>query len=122
MPLDGSNGPVYALFGDLIYPQCAHLLKGFVDPAPNSLQAAFNRMMSASRICVEWGFNQIVQQWAFLNFWYSMRILLEPVAQYYINAAFLCNLRNCFYGNETATYFNISHPLNLEEYLALVVA
>ena len=60
MPLDGSNGPVYALYSDLIYPQCTHLLKGFVDPAPNSRQATFNHVMLASRVCVEWGFNQIV--------------------------------------------------------------
>jgi DDE superfamily endonuclease len=121
MPLDASNGPVYALFSDLIYPECPHLLKGFVHPPPNSPQAVFNRMMSASRVCVEWGFNEIVQQWSFLNFRSSMRIFLEPIAQYYINAAFLCNLRNCFYGSETATYFDIARPLSLEEYLALVV-
>jgi hypothetical protein len=77
--------------------------------------------MPASRVCVKWGFNQIVQQWTFLNFRYSMRIFLEPIAQYYINAAFLCNLQTCFYGNETVTYFDIARPLNLEEYLALVV-
>ena len=43
MPADGSNGPVYALYGDLAYPQSIWLFGGYVNPAPGSLQRAFNR-------------------------------------------------------------------------------
>jgi hypothetical protein len=45
MPANESNGPVYALYGDLAYPQSIWRLGGFVNPAPNSPQALFNQRM-----------------------------------------------------------------------------
>ena len=48
-----------------------------------------------------------------------MKIFQCPVAQYYINAAFLSNLRNCLLGNKTQQYFN-AKQLTIDEYLALV--
>ena len=41
-----------------------------------------------------------------------MKIFQYPVAQYYINVAFLSNIQNCLLGNRTQQYFN--------EYLGLV--
>jgi hypothetical protein len=45
-------------------------------------------------------------------------------AKYYVIAAFLCNVRNCFYSNQTATYFGCSlengTKMSLDKYLSLV--
>jgi hypothetical protein len=119
MPADLSNGRVYSLYGDLAYPQSIWLFGGYLDPPRYSERAFFNRMMSTARIAVEWGFGQIIANWSFLDFKVSMKVFKEPIAQYYINAAFLCNLRNCYYGNQTSDYFE-AKPLNLQEYLALI--
>jgi hypothetical protein len=119
MPVDQSNGPVYGLYGDLAYPQSIWLFGGFLDPPRDSPRAVFNKMMSKARIAVEWGFGQIIANWSFLDFKVSMKVFKQPVAQYYINAAFLCNLRNCLYGNQTSVYF-IAKPLSVQEYLALI--
>jgi hypothetical protein len=53
-----------------------------------------------------------------------MKIFKFPVAKYYVVAAFLCNICNCFYSNQTATYFGCSvengSKMLLEQYLSLV--
>jgi hypothetical protein len=48
-----------------------------------------------------------------------MRIFKVPVGQYYLNAAFLANLRTCCMGNITSNYFELE-PLSVAEYLALI--
>lgn len=116
MPL---GGHVLALYGDLAYPECPWLYKGFVNPEPGTWQANFNGILASVRIAVEWGFNLVVQLWNFIDFQSSMRVFKVPVAQYYMNAAFLTNLRSCCMGNKTSHYFNIAPP-TLQEYLDLV--
>jgi len=81
MPPDGSNGTVFALFGNMAYPACPHLLKGFVNPKQGSTQAEFNSRMSSSRIAVEWGFAHLTQQWTYVNFQASMKIYKELIGQ-----------------------------------------
>jgi hypothetical protein len=75
------------------------------------------------RICVEWGFKEITQQWTFLDF-KQKKIFKFPVAKYYIVGAFLLNIRNCFYDNQTALYFKCNQQngtkMSLDEYLGLV--
>ena len=48
-----------------------------------------------------------------------MKIFECPVAQYYIIAAFLCNLHNCLVGSKTQSYFN-AQQLTIDEYLGLL--
>ena len=48
-----------------------------------------------------------------------MKVFQCPVAQYYINVAFLSNIRNCLLGNKTQQYFN-AQQLTIDEYLGLV--
>jgi hypothetical protein len=119
MPADLSNGRVYALYGDLAYPQSIWLFGGYVNPEPNSPRAQFNKLMSKARIAVEWGFAQIILQWSHVDFRASMKIFQEPIAQQYLNCAFLCNIRCCFYGNQTSNYFG-GKPFSVEEYLGLI--
>jgi hypothetical protein len=53
-----------------------------------------------------------------------MKIFIFPVAKYNIIGAFLVNIQNCFYSNQTASYFNCSEEngkkLSIDEYLNLV--
>jgi hypothetical protein len=93
-------------------------MKGFVNPAKGTPERLFNTVLSCVRIAVEWGFKTILQQWKFLDFQQSAMILKMPMGQYYINAAFLTNLRNCLYGGQVSEYF-ACNPLSLEQYLAL---
>ena len=45
-----------------------------------------------------------------------MKIFKCPVVQYYVNAAFLSNLRNCLLGSKTQQYFGATQ-LTIDEYL-----
>ena len=120
MPDDNSNGPIFSLYGDLAYLQSSYLLGGFRNVVNGTDEANFNRLMSSSRITVEWGYCKIIEQRKFLDFCQAMRIFQSPVVQYYINAPFLSNLCKCMIGNKTRNYFN-AHQMTTEEYLALVL-
>lgn len=121
MPADGSLGPVYSLFGDPAYPQSLHIFGGFRHTIPGTVEARWNTLMSQVRQVVEWGFKEIVAQWAFVDHRPRMRIFKSPVGKYYVVATFLTNLRNCCYGGQIATYFETT-PLSIEDYLSLVDA
>ena len=83
-------------------------------------EALYNRLLSSVRITVEWGFGELVDQWKFIHFKQAMKIFKCPVAQYYVNAAFLSNLSNCLLGSRTQQYFGATQ-LTIEEYLLLGV-
>ena len=118
MPHDGDL-TIYTLYGDLAYAQSMYLIGGFHNADVGTDEALYNRIMSSVRITVEWGFGAIIEQWKFLDFQQSMKIFESPVAQYYIIAAFLCNLCNCLVGSKTQSYFN-AQQLTIDEYLGLV--
>ena len=111
---------IYSLYGDLAYPQSVYLLGGFRNVEGGSDEASYNRLLSSVRITVEWGFGELVDQWKFLDFKQAMKIFKCPVAQYYINAAFLSNLRNCLLGSRMQQYFGATQ-LTIDEYLLLCV-
>ena len=109
----------YSLYGDPAYPQTALLFGGFRNPPEGSEMAAFNTALSKVRESVEWGFSCINRTWPFLTQKSAMKLFKIPVARYYILGAFLCNLRNCFYSNQVAIYFNLK-PVLIAEYLSLI--
>ena len=76
----------------------------------------FNTQMSKVRVCVEWGFGKICQNFAFLDFKKNQKVLLHPHAKYYALAAILTNCHTCLYGSLTSSYFELSPPL-LETYM-----
>ena len=102
MPANG-NGMVYAMYGDLAYVQSIYLLSGFHKPPTGSDEALFNRQMSSIQITVEWGFRDMVDKWKFLDFHSAMKIFEMPVAEFYMNGAFLSNICNCLYRNNNNT-------------------
>jgi hypothetical protein len=118
---DNNDDPVYSLYADPAYPQSAYVFGGFRNPAQGSREALWNSNMSSVRESVEWGFSHINKYWAFLNFHAALKVFQSPVAKYYIVATFLCNLRTCYYGNQTMSFFECaSDSLTIDEYLALI--
>ncbi len=115
----GATHIVYSLYGDPAYPQSQYIFGGFRNPAAGTVEARWNTDMSKVREVVEWGFANIISTWAFLDFKAGMRIFKSPVAKYYVVAAFLCNLSACFYGNQIMVYFDTTHTLTIDAFLAI---
>ena len=72
--------------------------------------------MSSLGECVEWGFGKILTLWAFLDFKKNLKLMLQPIAKYYVIGALLTNCHTCLYSSETSDYFGLQPP-RLEEYL-----
>ena len=106
----------HALYGDPAYPLRPNLFVPFRGAVLTEEQQQFNRSMSHVREVVEWGFGDIVQLFAFLDFKKNMKLFLQPVGKMYIVGALLVNCHTCLYGNKTSQYFNLDPPA-LEEYL-----
>jgi hypothetical protein len=100
----GDDDGIYSLYGDPAYPQSAHVFGGFRNPPPDSPEALWNTPMSSVCESVEWGFAHINRHWAFLTCFSALKLFQSPIAKYYIIATFLCNLRTCYYGNQTMSF------------------
>ena len=84
-----------------------------VDHKGDTLQHAerlYNRDMSRARVAVEWGFENVVQYWKFLDHHKSQKILESPTGLYYINGVILTNLHTCLYGSVTGKFFHLLPP------------
>ena len=75
--------------------------------------------MSSVRETDKCGFKDLIQQFSFLDFKCTQKIFKMPLAQYYMVGSFFQNIRVCFYGSETSTYFD-SIPMSFNDYLSLV--
>jgi hypothetical protein len=99
---DAAGNSIISRNGDPAYPQSRYIFGGYRNPPPGSAQARWNTEMSKVCEVVEWGFANLISNWAFLDFKASMMIFQSPVAKYYIVAAFLNNLRIC---SNTSDFF-----------------
>lgn len=108
----------FCIYGDQGYGLRELLLRPYteheilVDPNRQN----FNNAMRALRISVEWGFNKVLQLFAFLDFKKNQKLLLQDVANMYKVGMLLTNCHTCLYRGETSHYFNVDPPL-LQEYL-----
>lgn len=117
---DGENN-IYSLYADPAYPQSAYIFGGYRNPRPGSREALWNAQMSSVRESVEWGFSYINKYWSFLNFQSGLKVFKSPIGKYYIIATFLSNLRTCYYGNQTMSFFDCANDsLTIDEYLSLI--
>jgi len=62
-------------------------------------QQDFNTQMSKVRARVEWGFGKICQNFTFIDFKKTLRILLQPIEKYFLVATILTNCHTCLYGS-----------------------
>ena len=110
------NGIPYALYGDTAYPLRRYLISPFRG-ANLRAEEEFNTRMSSVRECVEWEFGKMLKIFAFLDFRKNLKVLLSPVAKYYLVGGLLNNCHTCLYGNQTSKFFQLEPP-SLEDYLA----
>ena len=116
-PLYTRDGRPFTIYGDPAYPIREHIISPNRRQNPNQQEQQFNISMSAVRECVEWGFDDIVTNFAFCDFRKNLKILLQPVAMYYMVAALLTNCKCCLYGNQTSRFIELEPP-TLEQYLS----
>jgi nuclease HARBI1 len=112
-------GLIYSLYADWAYSTTVWVMTGVRAAEAGGAEALFNAFMSSCRIAVEWGFKDILRLWKFLDFHPGQQVLKIPLGQYFINAGFLTNIHNCFYGSQASNYFEC-RPLTLDQYLSLV--
>lgn len=111
-----SGQPLY-IYGDLAYSVGPHILSPFKGPALTQEQKKFNYKMSRVREPVEWIFKEVNQQFEFLDFSRSQKILLGPCALYYMVSLLLCNAHTILHYPQIPQYFSCS-PLSLHEYFS----
>lgn len=104
------------LYGDSGYPLRRHLITPHIGRNLTEEQQAFNTTMSKMRICVEWEFGELYENFAFLSYKKNQKLFLQPLGKYYIVSTILKNCMTCLYGCNTSTYFNCNPP-TLEQYL-----
>ena len=107
-------GDCYCLYGDAAYPLRPQLITPFKGAHLTPEQRAFNGAMSSVRMCVEWGFQKVRMLFAFLDFEQNLKILLQPIAAYYITGAVLANCHTCMHQSQTSLYFGVQAPTLLE--------
>jgi nuclease HARBI1 len=117
--MPAGEGTIYSLFGDPAYPMSAYLYGGVTQPAPGSIEAAWNTRMASARIVVEWTFGEVRWQFRQLDLKHGLMIFRLPVVKYYTVAVVLINCQNSCYGGETSDYFNCD-PMTLDEYIGLI--
>ena len=111
------NGEPYVLYGDPAYGISQNILAPFRGANLTADEQEFNRAMSKVRVSVEWGFGKIVQNFAFLDFKKNLKVLLQPVAKYYLVSTILTNCHTCLYGSLVSSFFYLNPP-SLESYLS----
>ena len=78
---------------------CATTWWSFISPfrgaALNPEQQQFDTAMGKVRVCVEWGFGEIIQQFALIDFKKNQKVLVQPLGKYYLVATILSNCRAC---------------------------
>ncbi|KIJ40478.1 hypothetical protein M422DRAFT_101351, partial [Sphaerobolus stellatus SS14] len=109
------EGQPLFLYGDPAYSVGPHIMSPYKGPVLTPQQQVFNNAMSRIREPVEWLFKEVTQQFAFLDFARSQKILLSPCGLYYLVAILLCNAHTILHYPQIPQYFTCSPP-TLQEY------
>ena len=109
------NGNVLYLYGDTACPH-RQVLQAPFKAALTPMEIEWNtRAMSKVKIEVEWVFEDIINNFAFLDFKKKLKVQLSAVGKMYIVCTLMQNARSCLYGSSTSDYFGIK-PLTIYEY------
>ena len=111
------NGQPYVIYGDPAYGVSSHILAPYRGSQLSQQQADFNKAMSKVRVSVEWTFGKVCQYFSYIDFKRNQKVLLQPVAKYYLVASLLTNCHTCLYGSLTSTFFDMDPP-TLATYLS----
>lgn len=110
------DGQHFVLYGDQGYGIRELLLVPYANPVTQE-QHDFNVSMSAMRVSVEWGFQKVLSEFAFVDFKKNQKLLIQDIEMLYKVAVILTNCHSCLYRNQTSLFFNVVPP-TLEEYLS----
>ncbi|KAJ3534442.1 hypothetical protein NMY22_g6924 [Coprinellus aureogranulatus] len=110
----GGKHPLF-IYGDPAYSMGPHIMVPYKGPTIDRQQRAFNTKMSRLRQSVEWVFKEMTQQFTFLDFSRSQKILLSPCGLLYLVAILLCNAHTILHNPQIPQYFGCQPP-SLPEY------
>ena len=106
----------FYMYGDSAYTLSPVLLAPYRNA--QGVQQIFNSRMSKIRSSVEWGFKEVVSQFAFVDFKKNLRLHRNAVGKIYQVAALMTNCHICLYGSQASKFFDLDPP-TLEEYLSV---
>ncbi|ETI30432.1 hypothetical protein F443_22444 [Phytophthora nicotianae P1569] len=110
----------YLLYGDPAYGQTDVFASPFDRVGATREESVVNASMSRVRITVEWGFGQVINEWALLDFKRKMNIGGVPVGMLYEVAVCLTNCLTISRGqNVISSYFDVAPP-SFDEYFASI--
>lgn len=107
----------YCLYGDPAYPLRPVLMAPYRGAVLSPEEQQFNTTMAKLRQAVEWGFQKVVVNFAFLDFKKNLKLYLQPIGVYYSVGVILTNIHTCLYSSQTSEYFGCPTP-TVEEYLS----
>jgi len=81
-------------------------------------QEEYNAAMNALRIVMEWGYKELKQVFASLDYKRKLKLRERLCGLVYQTGVLLWNVRCCLYGSQTSQYFKCNPP-SLEQYLQL---
>ncbi|VEN39660.1 unnamed protein product, partial [Callosobruchus maculatus] len=112
------DGRKYVLYGDQAYPLSDLLMCPYPTRQEGLLehQQEFNNSMKVIRTAVEWGFQKIVTQFAFVDFKKNQKLLLQDIEALYKVSVLSTNCHTTLYGSQTSQFFDALPP-TLECYL-----
>ena len=111
------SGVQYYIYGDAAYMVRPWVQAAF-SGAMTDEQSACNTKMAVPRTAVEWGFKDVKQKCAALDYPRKLTLRENPVGFLYRTVAFVLNLRFCTYGSSTSSFLYCNPP-SVEQYLGL---
>jgi nuclease HARBI1 len=104
--------PTFYIYGDPAYPQGnKYLQRPFKGAGRTVQQELYNRRWSSVRICVEWGFREVLKEFPGLKMECHQKVHHVPVASLYRVATLLTNMKAILEGtNHTAYHFKLRPP------------
>lgn len=109
-----TSGHAMCIYGDPLYPIRIHLKAPYKDIQLSPEKEACNRSMSEVRTPTEWIFPDVFNSYKFLDYQNSHKISLDYVSKLHVVCCLVRNALTCYYGNETATFFNVQPPTILD--------
>ena len=103
------QGVQHYIYGDAAYlvrPWLQASFRGVMTPN----EEACNETMKVPRAAIEWGFRDVKQVCAFLDFPSKLKILEGPVGLFYRAGALIWKLHCCAYGSATTDFFKCPPP------------
>lgn len=108
------NHPLF-IYDNPAYSVSTHVMAPFKGPVITHQEKAFNSAMSKICELVEWIFKEVTQQFSYLDFSCSQKVLLNPCGLFYLVSLLFCNAHTILHHPQIPQYF-ICTPPSLEEY------